>query len=266
LANSVSNMNSKMGSMLPLALGASMSNDVGARNMGKSLLPLAMQSMVPTDVGEGLILPDGTYVTDEPMATPSSSSSKQDSGYRINPSASRAIADLLDTTNLMAELASTVGDDYGGFYANWIGDTAKELQDRFGYDGWGGMSQEQLNWWRKYQWFINQVRNELYGSALTRPEAQAFEKSIATVKSQPGSLKDSLNHQFKMLERSVRRRTQILGDSNYDVTGWQRQLDDLRKNFPSLYEEKNNKKPSSNTESNSAVDEAMEKARSLKNG
>jgi len=211
-------------------------------------------------------LPDGTYVTDEPMATASSSSGQQDTGYRINPSASERVASLLDTTNLMGELASTVGDDYGGYYANFIGDTAKELQDRFGYDGFGGMSREELNWWRNYQRFINQVRNELYGSALTKPEAQAFEKSIATVKSQPGSLQDSLNSQFKLLERAVRRRTQMLGDGGYDVTGWQRQLDDLRKNYPSLYEEKNKKKASSNNESNSAVDDAMKKARSLKNG
>jgi len=238
LAQSFSSMRGNLGSVLPLALGASMSNDTGARSMGKSLLPMAMESMVPTDIGAGLVMPDGTYVTDEPLVGPTGSSSggSGDEGSKLNPSASEQLSKILDSTKLMGDLTSKVGDDYGGYVLETLADAAKWGKDTGIYSESmpGGMSQRELGWWRNYQRFINQVRNDLYGSALTKTEAAAFEKSIATAKSTPESLRQSLVSQYEILERSLRTRLNMLKQSGYNTAGLENELKTLKENFGHL--------------------------------
>jgi len=237
LAKSFQSMNGNLGGMLPMALGASMSNDVGARSMGRSMLPLAMQSMVPTDVGEGLVMPDGTYVTDEPLAT-GSAGGANGSGKGLPVSGNLRIADIVDTAKQMGNLASEMGPDYGGYGVQFLGDTAKKLNDQFGYDErfLGGMSDKQMNWWRNYQGFINQVRNQLYGSALTLTEARAFEKQVASVASRPGSLKESLKSQFRILIDSLKSRENLLKGSGYDVESINQEIGALQKQYDALLE------------------------------
>jgi len=275
LAQSFSSMNNNLGSMLPLALGASMSNDVGARNMGRSMLPMAMQSMVPTDVGEGLVLPDGTYVTDEPMANGSGANGmgEVDPGKGMPVSGAFRIGDIVDIAKRLGKAgtqAVTSEHPYGNYKLDIFGDAAKKLNDRLGYDQKfpAGMSREEMNFWRDYQNYVNRVRNELYGSALTLTEAQAFEKSVASVGSTTSSLTDSLKSQFRTILGSLETRRDLLKGSNYNVSEIDKQIAELRTEFGVLLQDAS-KAESSEQESSDAnpnVDSAMEEARRLKNG
>ena len=261
LAQSFSSMNNNLGSMLPLALGASMSNDVGARNMGRSMLPMAMQSMVPTDVGEGLVLPDGTYVTDEPMATTPGAGGSDSQGKGMPVSGTFRIGDIVDMARRLGKAgteAVTSKEGYGGYGFQVVGDTAKKLNDQFGVDERfpGGMSTKQMNWWREYQTFINKVRNELYGSALTLTEAQAFEKSVASVASRPETLKLSLKSQFRTILDSLETRRDLLKGAGYNVSEIDKQINELQTNFGVLLEDA----PTKNEESESKELESKESA------
>ena len=261
LAQSFSSMNNNLGSMLPLALGASMSNDVGARNMGRSMLPMAMQSMVPTDVGEGLVLPDGTYVTDEPMATTPGAGGSDSQGKGMPVSGTFRIGDIVDMARRLGKAgteAVTSKEGYGGYGFQVVGDTAKKLNDQFGVDEKfpGGMSTKQMNWWREYQTFINKVRNELYGSALTLTEAQAFEKSVASVASRPETLKLSLKSQFRTILDSLETRRDLLKGAGYNVSEIDKQINELQTNFGVLLEDA----PTKNEESESKELESKESA------
>jgi len=230
---------------------------------------------VPTDVGEGLVLPDGTYVTDEPMATGpgAGGSGAADPGKGMPVSGAFRIGDIVDIARRLGKAgkqAVTSKIPYGNYKLNFFGDVAKKLNDQLGYDQKypAGMSDEERNFWRDYQNYVNRVRNELYGSALTQTEAQAFEKSVASVASTTDSLIDSLESQFRTILQSLETRRSLLGGAGYNVSEIDKQIAELRSEFAVLLQDAEEVQTSDkeNADANPDVDNAMEEARRLKNG
>jgi len=112
-----------------------------------------------------------------------------------------------------------------------------------------------MNFWRDYQNYVNRVRNELYGSALTLTEAQAFEKSVASVGSQTGSLIDSLKSQFSTILGSLETRRDLLKGSNYNVSEIDKQIAELRSEFGVLLQDASKAEASDQSSLGTATDE-----------
>ena len=77
-------------------------------------------------------------------------------------------AELVDATS---RFSSTFNDDYAGFKIGAVGNMVNKAGLVFGDET--GRSQ----WWQDYELHQSQIRNKLFGAALTAPEIEAWNKS-----------------------------------------------------------------------------------------
>ncbi len=84
----------------------------------------------------------------------------------------------------------TFKDSYGGWRNDTIGNVANVMARK------GGIGNEEAaTWWQDYDRHKNVVRNQLFGSALTRPEAEAFERADITPGMTPQAIRRNLQIQ-----------------------------------------------------------------------
>lgn len=99
----------------------------------------------------------------------------------------------------MRNLASRFKDEYGGYGSDVIGSAAIEYKKRFGKDS----DTELVDWWQTYQDHVNEVRKDLFGSALTDPEKKEFYKAMATPGMKPAQIKTNLARQEAISKRAA---------------------------------------------------------------
>lgn len=80
----------------------------------------------------------------------------------------------------------------------------------------GGDSSGQAQWWQDYQSYVNQVRNDLFGAALTPGEKSEFEKSIITPRMSPEESKKNLDRQRQISVRAAQRQAKAYTSMGYD--------------------------------------------------
>lgn len=68
-----------------------------------------------------------------------------------------------------------------------------------------GANPDQVGWWENYQGFVNQVRNELFGAALTPGEKAEFEKTIVKPNTDPEVAKSNLLRQWELVRGASER-------------------------------------------------------------
>lgn len=95
-------------------------------------------------------------------------------------------------------LARTFRDDYAGAMFDWTGELENTIGKKLGDTG-------QAQWWQDYQTYVNQVRNDLFGSALTEQEKGEFLKAMVTPGMDPGQVKQNIARQEKISEDAYKR-------------------------------------------------------------
>lgn len=113
----------------------------------------------------------------------------------------------LDT---MTRLNSSFKDEYGG---NLITGGLENLYLR---NKPGGDPSGQAQWWQDYQAYVNQVRNDLFGAALTPVEKAEFEKSIITERMSPEEARKNLQRQLMLSARAAQRKASPYVTGGYD--------------------------------------------------
>lgn len=117
------------------------------------------------------------------------------------------------STNLDAldRLNSTFDDQYGG---NAFGGL-ENFAGRFGGEVIGAADQGQAQWWQDYQGFQNQIRNDLFGSALTATEKAEFEKAMITPGMAPAQIRANLARQAEIAQRAAVKLSQYYKANGY---------------------------------------------------
>lgn len=107
-------------------------------------------------------------------------------------------------------LGATFKDDYAGtpLLAN-----AQNTVGRF----LGAGYEDQANWWQRYQEQTNAVRNELFGSALTAPEQQAFDRANIVPGMKASEVRRRLSQQARITALGVNRLKERYSQGGYDV-------------------------------------------------
>lgn len=84
-----------------------------------------------------------------------------------------------------------------------------------------GANPEQVGWWENYQGFVNQVRNELFGAALTPGEKAEFEKTVVKPNTDPKVAQANLLRQWDIVKGATERNanTYAAGNVNRDQIG-----------------------------------------------
>jgi hypothetical protein len=104
------------------------------------------------------------------------------------------VSELADATD---RFDSTFKDTYGG--KTITGELSNVTGKYFG-DNTG-----QSQWWQDYELHQSQVRNKLFGSALTAPEIAAWNKSAINPRMDPGQIKANLGRRKELEQRAVNR-------------------------------------------------------------
>jgi hypothetical protein len=177
------------------------------------------ESFAPVETQNGMMMVNKRTGDFSPMmdkATGQPVMGKQP-GKPVAAAVQKQLADMGDTRASWSRLAETFKPDYGGQpftgdAANWIGRTF-------------GDNSGQSQWWQDYQGTINLVRNQLFGSALTKAEQDQFNRSSVQPGMNPDQIQQNLNRQAVLVEQAIRRRVDAMAkagadkDQLYTLTG-----------------------------------------------
>ena len=129
---------------------------------------------------------------------------KQEQAKDGKPLPSPILSDLAtkseNAVNLRS-LANNFKDDYGGYRVDALGRGAIMLALRSDDPAKKDFGQ----WWQQYDLFANQIRNQLFGSALTKTEALAFESAMITPGMSPTQIKANLQRQAEAAENGFKK-------------------------------------------------------------
>jgi hypothetical protein len=129
-----------------------------------------------------------------------------------------------------SSLRSGFRDDFGGFGFAGAGDVANWTARNFAAGGKGG--EDRAAWWQEYQTRKNAIRNQLFGSALTKTEREEWEKADINPGMTPAMIKRNLARQEQAARSAARRLAESYGvDYNRDSVeaALGMKLDDLGK-------------------------------------
>jgi hypothetical protein len=112
----------------------------------------------------------------------------------------------------VSRYGETFKDDYAGYGAGGekVMFTARNLPFLV-----GPTTENAATWWQDYDRHKNQIRNELFGSALTAAEQEAFEKSDITPNMDPKQIKLNLQRQQEAVQSALRKTARALAASGY---------------------------------------------------
>lgn len=108
---------------------------------------------------------------------------------------------------------NTFKDQYGGYYTNTIGDAANTIAR---HAPWSSPdATERANWWQGYQMHKNEVRNKMFGSALTAQESAEWSKADIAPGMRPDVIKANLQRQQQILDTAVKRKAEAAVKAGY---------------------------------------------------
>lgn len=207
--------------MLPLALGASMSGNEGFQNMGSRMLPFAMEALTAKQLKNGQVLPGGMYVSD--VDTPldvAMAKGMMNPGKTLPASNLEKLAGKAETADILGGLAGEFKDSYAAMLPS----------DTFGaIENWAGRYlpgmpqglQDQANWWQRYNEQANKIRNELFGSALTKAELEAFKQANIQPGMSAEQIRRRLEQQSAAAQAAYNKILGTYGRGGYNVDGLQ---------------------------------------------
>lgn len=112
-----------------------------------------------------------------------------------------------------SDLANSFKDEWSGspLLAN-----AQNAMGRFVGAGY----EDQANWWQRYQSQTNEVRNQLFGSALTMTERDAFDRANVVPGMKASEIRKRLAQQAEAAGEAARKLTENYGKAGYNVSGF----------------------------------------------
>jgi hypothetical protein len=121
---------------------------------------------------------------------------------------------LIDTgqkRDSLTGLRNSFQADFGGFMSQRIGDLANTVARNTPGDS------ARAAWWQQYDRTKNEVRNSLFGSALTPSEAAAFEKADINPGMSAETIRTNLAEQARIMDVALRRRARSMAADGYNT-------------------------------------------------
>ena len=109
----------------------------------------------------------------------------------------------------LERLGSSFQNDFGGYRMGALGDMANAIARNTPGES------PRADWWSGYQSLKNQVRNQLFGAALTATEAAEFEKADINPGMSPEAIRKNLQRQGEIVRGALGRRARSLVADGY---------------------------------------------------
>lgn len=127
---------------------------------------------------------------------PPKGSGEGPNGKSLPPNVITKIAETSNTYDEFNGLLDGFKDTYGGYKVRAAGDIANAWKRNVGGDD------GQADWWQRYQMQQNEVRNRLFGSALTATEKAEFDKAMINPGMTPESIRTNLARQLETMKKA----------------------------------------------------------------
>jgi len=135
-------------------------------------------------------------------------------GKPLPPKVITDLAEQSDQVSRSQRLQNTFKDNFGGFAFDTVGDAAIAISKRSSDPARVEFSQ----WWQDYQAYKNEIRNKLFGSALTATEKGEFEKAQVTPGMNPEQIKANLARQSDIAQRAYNKITNAYLKGGYSAS------------------------------------------------
>lgn len=116
----------------------------------------------------------------------------------------------------VAGFGDTFKPEYAGYKVKAIG----EMANLAGRNLPAGMVGENVakgaDWWQGYDRYKNVIRNDLFGSALTKSEITAFEAADITPGMDPAQIQKNLTRQKSIIETGLTRKASAMIEAGYE--------------------------------------------------
>jgi hypothetical protein len=125
--------------------------------------------------------------------------SRQEEQKDLQPAVIEKLTSLADKRDNVKNMAISFKDNFSG-PGTWT------------QNKWGkltGTNEDQVLWWQNYNSFVNQIRNDLFGVALSPMEKQSFESTISTESTDPALVRGYLAKQAKIIDDAVARKSKV---------------------------------------------------------
>lgn len=136
---------------------------------------------------------------------------------KVKPLPGAAIKDLEGKANAYEQMTRLTSGFQPAFSGNTVTGGLENLAGRLGGEKVGITDPGQTQWWQDYQSYVNQVRNDLFGSALTVPEKQEFLKAMVTPDMDPEQAAQNLARQQALAQNALARSGAVYSKSGYDA-------------------------------------------------
>lgn len=139
---------------------------------------------------------------------------EKDAGKALPANLVGKLSEKASTAELMDGIKGAFKDGYGGSYSDTLG----EISNWVGSRGLGGEDNiDKSEWWKNYDGYANQVRNQLFGSALTKTEEVAWKKANITPGMDDDQIKKNLARQDEIVKKGLKRYLGSYKNAGYNV-------------------------------------------------
>lgn len=171
--------------------------------MALAMRPAKQERMIPVEQADGSVV----YT---PESAAAGGRVPKKGGADGKPLPTKLQNDLIEKGQILdasERFTKTFKDDYGGFVSDVVGNATLAAERKLSSDT--GRPQ----WWQDYELHQSQVRNKLFGSALTAPEIAAWEKSAIGPGMNPKQIKANLARRETIERQGLTRMARSSGAS-----------------------------------------------------
>ncbi len=198
-------------------------NDAYSRDMERQRLRLQEQAANRKEVPAGFrATPDGGLQAipggpEDPAYKRSVSEASGKDVRRMSPGDITKLTEEGGKMQAVSRFANTFSDDYAGYKSQTLGNAAMTAGRYLPSDALPGKTEEASQWWQGYDRHKNQVRNDLFGSALTANEQAAFERADINPGMSPKQIKANLASQAAIVKAAATRKAQALASEGFST-------------------------------------------------
>jgi hypothetical protein len=132
-------------------------------------------------------------------------------GKPLPPNVINDLSGKSDAVSTAQRLKENFKSDYVGFGFDVAGEAAIAIRKRSDKPEMIQMA----GWWEDYQNYKNEVRNKLFGSALTAPEKAEFEKAMVTPSMSPTKAQENLKRQYEVADQAFNKLSNAYTTAGY---------------------------------------------------
>ena len=125
------------------------------------------------------------------------------------------LAKRSDNVVQLAGMKETFKPEYGGY----VTDAAGRLAITVALKSSDAKSKEFGQWWQNYDLYANQVRNDLFGAALSKQEAAMFDRATVTAGMSGTQIAENLKRQQEIAQRGYDRLSNAMLTQGYSKSG-----------------------------------------------